>query len=120
MAMKSIRIIITAGLLLLALPAALRADRVDELKAEIAASLPEGSHQDRVQQFLKVRKIKTKPVPKERSLIAYVMAEKKKADGTELVAVFQFDENDKLIAVSYRDPKQEPEGVRSKTSTSRG
>jgi hypothetical protein len=112
--MKSMRtMMIMLGLVLALVPLRASEDRVADLKAEINAWLPPGSHEDRVRQFLKVRKTKVKSADKNRTLTAHLAPEKRSPHQSELIAVFRFDADGKLLSVSYDDPKQPSAGTGS-------
>lgn len=83
-----------------------KADYVDDFKTDVANLLPFGkTHQDKVRQFLKVRKFKVTESSKEKTMTG--RHEIKRGFRTEsvLVAVFEFDDAGLLKDVRYEEKK---------------
>lgn len=83
------------------LPLSSRADAVDDLKSDISTNLPIKSHEDRVRQFLTVRKFKFTELRKERKITAECVLPKSAGVARPVTIVFQFDENGLLVDVTF-------------------
>jgi len=104
--MKALRIFFLPLLLVTLIPTASQADEVDDLKEEVARILPAGStHQDKVRQFLKVRKYKVIEQPKEKTITGRLVTKKGFKTVSELVVVFEFDDAGLIKDVRYPSPK---------------
>jgi hypothetical protein len=100
--MKALRkFFVPVWLLVLLWPAESRAEYLDDLKAEVAAILPQGSHQDKVRQFLKVRKFKITEQPKERTISGRLVTKRTFTSTTAVVVVFEFDDAGVIKDVHY-------------------
>lgn len=104
--MKALRtFLFSVGLLFLGWPAESRAEYVDDLKAEVARFLPTGTHQDKVRQFLKVRKFKVTEQPKEKTMSGRLVTRKLFTVESTVVVVFEFDDAGLIKDVRYSTTK---------------
>ena len=100
--MKSLRkLLAPLWFLLLLLPMEVRADAVDDLKTEVAALLPLGTHEDKVRQFLRVRKFKITELPKQKSLSGRLKVPRGSNSEGVLVITFQFNDDHGLTNITY-------------------
>lgn len=91
--------------LLIALPVESRADYLDDLKGDVARLLPVGKHQDKVRQFLKVRKFRITEQPKEKTMSGRLVTAQNFPAKMEVIVVFEFDEAGLIKDVRYTATK---------------
>ncbi|MEO7412006.1 MAG: hypothetical protein ABIZ81_01500 [Opitutaceae bacterium] len=108
--MKALRkYLIPLWLLLWISPAVGRAEYLDDLKGEVARILPAGkTHQDKVRQFLKVRKFKVTESPKEKTMMGRLETKRMFAVESVVLVVFEFDEAGLVKDVRYEEKKTRP------------
>lgn len=106
--MKALRtFLFSVWVLCLVVPAEARADALDDLKAEVARLLPVGTHQDKVRQFLTVRKFKITEQPKEKTMTGRLVTRKLFKVQSTVVVVFEFDDAGLIKDVRYPAVKSE-------------
>jgi hypothetical protein len=104
--MKALRkFLLPVWLLFLVLPAESRAGYVDDLKVDVARLLPPGTHQDKVRQFLRVRKFKVTEQPKEKTISGRLVTRKMFTVESTVVVVFEFDDAGLIKDVRYSATK---------------